>query len=169
MRDLAAHTADILRNALDADAKKIDIKLKIGEKWLLIAISDDGCGMAPPEIRRALSPFYSSKEKTFGFGLPLLKASAEEADGFLRVCSRKGCGTLIKAAFLKAHPDRKPIGELVQTVLAFMQSCPEVDFRFTCCGSGRRLRLESALLRQAPALFPEAANRIKEFLKQYNL
>ena len=171
MRDLAAHTADIVRNALDAGAKNIDITLKAGQKWLLLAISDDGCGMAPSEIRRALSPFYSSKGKTFGFGLPLLKASAEEAGGFLRLCSQTGRGTLIKAVFSKAHPDRKPIGNMAETILVLMQSCPEVNFRFTCCGSGKRLCLESSQVLQMPngRISPQAADAIKEILKQYNL
>lgn len=169
MRDLAAHSADMLRNALEAGAKNIDISLKIGPKWMLLAFSDDGCGMDASEARRAVSPFYSTKGKGFGFGLPLLKTAAETAEGFFRICSKKGQGTQIKAVFSKTHPDSKPAGNIAGMVAAFMQSCPEANICFLLSVGSKRLRFESAQLWADRCgrenLLPAAA---KEFLNQYN-
>ena len=60
---------------------------------------------------------------------------------------------------------------MAETILVLMQSCPEVNFRFTCCGSGKRLCLESSQVLQMPngRISPQAADAIKEILKQYNL
>lgn len=173
MRDLAAHTADIVRNALDADAKNIDITIKNGSRWLLLSVVDNGCGMDPAEARHALSPFFSSKGKDFGFGLPLLKSSAEESGGFFQLSSKKGRGTKINAIFSKEHPDCKPMGDISGVILTLMESCPEAELRFTYCQGNQRVQIESRQLREyqkeKPFIPRQKAAAAEEILKQYNL
>lgn len=170
MRDLAAHMADMVRNALDAEAKTIDIRIKNGSRRLLFSVIDDGCGMDAAEVKRAVSPFFSSKAKDFGFGLALLKTSAEETGGFLRLSSKKDRGTKVKAVFFKTHPDCKPMGNIPEVILALMQSSPETEIRFTWRSGNRCVRIESRQLREYKEgkilISPFKAAAAEEFLKQ---
>jgi signal transduction histidine kinase len=95
------------------------------EGGLLVAVADTGLGMAPHEIKIALTPFgqvqnaLSRKHTGTGLGLPLAKAMMELHGGTLRVASAPGQGTTVSLLFppervvLAAHsaaapaPDRR--------------------------------------------------------------
>ena len=72
---------------------------------LLIAVADTGLGMAPHEIKIALTPFgqirnaQSRKHAGTGLGLPLAKAMMEMHAGSLRVASVPGQGTTVSLLF----------------------------------------------------------------------
>jgi signal transduction histidine kinase len=72
---------------------------------LLIAVADSGVGMAPNEIKVALTPFgqvsnaLSRRHTGTGLGLPLAKAMMELHGGTLRVASAPGQGTTVSLLF----------------------------------------------------------------------
>jgi signal transduction histidine kinase len=133
VEDLSLHILDIVENSLRANAKNIEIKLtQSKEKDLLIVeVTDDGEGMSEETSRQSVDPFFTTKEgKKIGLGLPLLAQSAEEAGGKLEVESARGRGTRVMATFQLSHVDRKPLGNLQETLKCLEATHPGVKFRF---------------------------------------
>jgi signal transduction histidine kinase len=133
MEDVSLHVLDIVENALRAGAKNIVIRLSVGkrEDRLVLEVTDDGEGMNDEIRRRSLDPFFTTKRgKRVGLGLPLLAQAAEEAGGTLEVQSAPGKGTKVMAIFGLSHIDRKPLGNIEQTLHCLEATHPEVCFRF---------------------------------------
>ncbi|HEY0567887.1 MAG TPA: PAS domain S-box protein [Xanthobacteraceae bacterium] len=64
-------------------------------RYLLICISDNGTGMDPETLKRAIEPFFSTKElgKGTGLGLSMVHGLAVQSGGTLRLTSTPGSGT----------------------------------------------------------------------------
>jgi signal transduction histidine kinase len=79
--------------------------VRTADGGLLVAVADTGLGMAPNEIKIALTPFgqvhnaQSRKHTGTGLGLPLAKAMIELHGGSLRVVSAPGQGTTVSLFF----------------------------------------------------------------------
>ena len=133
MEDPSLHILDIVENSLRANAKNIGIKLIQNENndTLTLEVTDDGEGMSEEMRQHSLDPFFTTKEgKNVGLGLPLLAQSAEEANGKLEIESMRGKGTKVTVVFRRSHIDRKPIGNLEETMKCLKATHPEVDFGF---------------------------------------
>jgi signal transduction histidine kinase len=133
VEDLSLHILDIVENSLRANAKNIQIKLtESKEKDLLIVeVADDGQGMDEETLKQAVDPFFTTKEgKRIGLGLPFLSQSAEEAGGKLEIESTRGKGTKVIATFKLSHIDRKPLGNLQETVKCLKSTHPDVNLSF---------------------------------------
>ena len=133
MEDLSLHILDIVENSLRANATTVAIRLKENKvsDTLVLEVIDDGEGMDEETVRRCLDPFYTSKAgKRVGLGLPFLAQSAQEAEGSLEVQSAIGEGTRITALFRLSHIDRKPLGNLEETLQTLKATHPEVHFSF---------------------------------------
>ncbi|MDH7599247.1 MAG: ATP-binding protein [Sedimentisphaerales bacterium] len=61
----------------------------------IIQISDTGCGIAPDCIGKIFEPYYSSKPKGTGLGLPTAKKIVEAHGGKILVSSELGKGTSV--------------------------------------------------------------------------
>jgi signal transduction histidine kinase/CheY-like chemotaxis protein len=63
--------------------------------YVRLCVSDNGCGMDPQTLGRAIEPFFSTKEvgKGTGLGLSMIHGLALQLKGALRLHSDKGCGT----------------------------------------------------------------------------
>lgn len=133
MEDLSLHILDIVENSIRAKAENIEIKLiEDKEKNLLsLIIKDDGEGMDEETKNRVFSPFFTTKErKKTGLGLPFLYQSATEAGGNMVIESNKQKGTTIKATFVLNHIDRKPIGNIDETMKCLKVTHPDINFYF---------------------------------------
>lgn len=133
MEDLSLHILDIVENSLRANAKNIAIKLFEDKKKdiLTLEIMDDGKGMDERMKKRVVNPFFTTKKgKKVGLGLPFLSQSAEEAGGKLEIKSMKGKGTKIRAIFGLSHIDRKPLGNINETIKCLKGVHPEINFSF---------------------------------------
>lgn len=133
MKDLSLHILDVVDNSLRADAKHIRISIDEDDSadLLVLRIVDDGNGMDQATLRRARSPFYTSKPgKRVGLGLALLEQATREADGEFQVESEVGAGTRIRATFRNAHPDRKPFGDIPATLETLVVGNPGVEFLY---------------------------------------
>ena len=64
-----------------------------------ITLTDNGCGMTPEELERAMEPFYTKSVNGIGLGLAIVKKLVEQNKGFLELKSVPGAGTRVRLCF----------------------------------------------------------------------
>lgn len=173
MEDLSLHILDVVENAIAAKARKIEISVieEIEEDRLTIEIKDDGIGMDEEVRRRATDPFFTTRtSRRVGLGLSFLSQAAEEAGGSLEIHSQPGEGTRVKATFQHSHIDRKPLGNMTDTILTIILGNPEVHLHYVHVRGEKSYILKSEWLKeifQGDAIMsPEAIHWLKNHLRQ---
>lgn len=76
------------------------------ESRLVVAVGDDGEGMAPGTQASCFTPFFSTREGGTGLGLPLVRRIVEQHGGSVEVRSTEGRGTTVTMVF-PAPRDRR--------------------------------------------------------------
>jgi len=91
---------NILGNAIDAlegreqPAINIATSLESGEQWLRIAVTDNGCGIAPDKLEEVFKPFVSTKgSRGTGLGLAVSRKILREHGGDITAESLLGKGS----------------------------------------------------------------------------
>ena len=133
MQDLSLHILDIAENSIAAGATEIRIRIveDTRKNQLLIEISDNGRGMDKKTVKKITDPFFTTKTvRRGGLWIPLLAQAARECNGELTIKTEKGKGTTISARFQYDHVDRKPIGDIGNTLIVLIVSSPDVDLIF---------------------------------------
>jgi signal transduction histidine kinase len=74
------------------------------EPSVRIEVVDTGEGMDPEVQRRALDPFFTTRPKGTGLGLPIVQRIVEAHGGDLRVHSAGGAGTTVTVTIPVARP-----------------------------------------------------------------
>jgi len=173
MIDLAAHILDIAENSVRAGARLIEININedTANDFLSIEIIDDGQGMKPEEIKKALDPFYTTKTvRRVGLGLPLLADAAQRSGGHLNLESQKGKGTTVKATFGLSHVDRQPMGDIISTLIILIAGNCDVDFLFRQKNNDRQFEMDTRLIRNEiddiPINHPEILKYIRGVLEE---
>jgi anti-sigma regulatory factor (Ser/Thr protein kinase) len=173
MEDLSLHILDIAENCIDAQAKKIEIRLKENtEKDLLsLEIVDDGKGMKEEMVKKVLDPFFTTKiNRRVGLGLPLLAQAAKAANGRLTIQSQPGKGTKVKATFKLSHIDTKPLGDIVQTLMTLIVAHPEIDIFYKHQINDKKFLLATQEIKKRldtlPINSPEVISFIKKNLRE---
>ena len=94
MRD--GGTLTITAEPLRADGAARPAELD-GVAAVAIHVADDGCGMPPTVLQRALQPFFTTKARPdgAGLGLPMAHGLMLQAGGALRIDSAVGEGTTV--------------------------------------------------------------------------
>ncbi len=173
MEDLSLHILDIVENSVAARADSVEIRISEDEKKDLLSIEviDNGSGMDEKTVKKALDPFYTTRTvRRFGFGLSLLSEAAKAANGHLSIISKKGEGTKIKADFQYSHIDRKPLGDIGQTIIILVIGNPEIDLLYVHKKNNHTYSLDTkkirAQLQDMPINSPDGIRMIKEDLKK---
>jgi len=67
-------------------------------QYVLITVSDTGCGMPPEVMARAFDPFYTTKTvgKGTGLGLSQVYGFVQQSSGHVRLASAPGEGTVVR-------------------------------------------------------------------------
>ncbi|MBT8340415.1 MAG: response regulator [Desulfatitalea sp.] len=88
---------NILINAAQAieTQGKINIKTRREDGFVIVAISDTGCGIDPKHLGRIFDPFFTTKEvgKGTGLGMNIAYNIVKKHNGDISVDSQKGGGT----------------------------------------------------------------------------
>jgi PAS domain S-box-containing protein len=103
--NLAANARDAMNGSgklvIGAENREIGGKaiadLRAGE-YVMVSVTDTGCGMSREVLARAFEPFYTTKEagKGTGLGLSQVYGFAKQAGGTARIESRRGIGTTVR-------------------------------------------------------------------------
>jgi len=72
---------NLIKNAIEAGAKNIDIFMEKNEKFLLINIIDDASLIADDIKDKIFIPFFTTKQKGMGIGLAITKNIIEKHNG----------------------------------------------------------------------------------------
>lgn len=151
MEDLSLHILDVAENSITAKARRVEIRIdeEIEKDILRLTIVDDGQGMNEEEVKKAIDPFVTSRTtRRVGMGLPLLAQATRESGGDIEIDSAPGKGTRVKASFGYSHIDRKPLGDIYQTLKVLIVGNPEVDFLFVHKKGKEEYRLDTRELRK---------------------
>ena len=70
-------------------------------EWVEIQVADSGCGMTEDVLRRAMDPFFTTKDagRGTGLGLSMVYSTVKDHDGELFIQSEPGLGTCVQMRF----------------------------------------------------------------------
>jgi signal transduction histidine kinase len=85
----------LIKNSLEAtpERSRIFVSTYVNHNNIVLSVSDTGTGMSSEVIENIFDPMFSTKEKRFGMGLPLVKRIMDEHMGHIEVESKPGEGT----------------------------------------------------------------------------
>jgi signal transduction histidine kinase len=101
---------NLIKNALESMPAEGKITITVdkeGKNYIIVSISDTGCGMTAEEIEKIFSPEYTTKEKGVGLGIPLASEIIRGHGGEIRVVSRKGEGTTFEVVLPRERLQEK--------------------------------------------------------------
>jgi PAS domain S-box-containing protein len=96
-------------------------------QYVMLAVSDTGCGMTPEVMERVFEPFFSTKSegKGSGLGLSMVYGFVKQSGGHVKIYSEPGHGTTIRlylpraveAEDVEVEVDTGPVSGGTETVL----------------------------------------------------
>jgi nitrogen-specific signal transduction histidine kinase/HAMP domain-containing protein len=86
---------NVVRNAVEAGARRLSLTLHRDDEGVRIALEDDGPGMTIEQVERAFDPFFSTKATGTGLGLAITRQILEDHDGTVEVVTSPGSGATI--------------------------------------------------------------------------
>ena len=167
MKELSLHILDLVQNSLYAQAQFIEIFITedTGKNTYTIVIKDDGYGMTNEELSSVIDPFYTTKKKKTGLGVPLMKQHAEMANGKLTIISKKNEGTVLTAIFQHDHIDRQPLGDIIPTIILLVQANPQKDFYYYHYKDGKYMEFDTRIIKNELDGIPINTPEIIEYMK----
>ena len=102
---------NLLSNSIRYAKSMIAIDVNKQEEFLLITVSDDGCGFKSTDIERVTLPFYKPSQDTtsehLGLGLNICKILCERHGGTIKISNNHKGGACVTACIKIAYVDEK--------------------------------------------------------------
>ena len=97
-------TIEACNVSLDETYARMHQEVTVGE-YVLVSVSDSGCGMPPDIALRVFEPFFTTKEvgQGSGLGLSMVYGFAKQSHGHVKIYSEPGEGTTIRLYLPRAH------------------------------------------------------------------
>jgi PAS domain S-box-containing protein len=86
-------------------------------EYVMMEVSDTGCGMDEHTRERIFDPFYSTKEMGHGLGLAAVVGIVQGHGGAVKVYTEKGKGTTMKVIFPSSNQDAISIQSKSETLI----------------------------------------------------
>ena len=83
---------NLLRNAAAAAESSVSVHVERADDTAIVAITDDGPGIAPDVLPRVFDPFFTTKKRGTGLGLATCHSIITELGGEIRVANTSGGG-----------------------------------------------------------------------------
>ncbi len=169
MEDLSLHILDIMENSVDAQARRIEVRIDEDpdRDLLTLEILDDGKGMDAETLQKAMNPFFTTRKTIrFGLGLSMISESAKATGGELTVESAPGKGTRVRATFHRNHIDMKPIGDITQTLLILIVGRPEIELSYCHTIGEETFSFDTRDIQDLPTGSPQVLRRIGEHIQE---
>jgi Histidine kinase-, DNA gyrase B-, and HSP90-like ATPase len=169
MKELSLHILDIVQNSLQAEATEIKIFVveDLIQNIYSIKIVDNGKGIPEEKLSSLLDPFFTTKNKKTGLGIPLLKQHAEMAGGNLRIESKVGIGTSIIATFQHDNLDRQPMGNIVETITGIIRYNSETKFIYHHQYDEKEFELNTDEIKSELGEIPINSREVINFIEEY--
>lgn len=108
-------TIELSNAHLDDDYARTHEEVTPGQ-YVMLAVSDTGCGMAPDILDKVFEPFFSTKAegKGSGLGLSMVYGFVKQSGGHVKIYSEVSHGTTIKL-YLPRAMEAEDVEVLVQT------------------------------------------------------
>ena len=121
MPDGGKVTIETLNCSLDDDYVGNYPDLVAGQ-YVMIAVSDEGSGMSPDTMDRAIDPFFTTKEvgKGTGLGLSQVYGFVKQSKGHLKIYSEIGQGTAVKI-YLPRYFGSDQVAEVAEVAAVMRQ------------------------------------------------
>ena len=92
---------NLVQNAAQASqpGQEVVLTLEAGPQGqAVLAVSNQGCGIPEKHIAQVFNPFFTTKQRGTGLGLPLARRIVEEHGGRLELSSQPGQGTEVRVS-----------------------------------------------------------------------
>ncbi len=100
---------NLVLNAVEALAGRSDgnltVSLSASQRWVWLAVEDNGLGVDPAEMEKLFQPFFSTKQEIGGTGLGLAISYniVRRHEGDIRVISHPGQGSRFVVELPRVH------------------------------------------------------------------
>jgi signal transduction histidine kinase len=102
-RELGRVFINLVQNALDAGASRIDVGSRRDDAAVTFTVSDDGAGIAPAAAERLFEPYFTTKSSGTGLGLAICRRIVEAHGGTIAL-ERSGPGRTVFRVTLPLAP-----------------------------------------------------------------
>lgn len=170
MEDLSLHILDIAENSINAGAKNIEISIieDSTKDLLTIEIKDDGKGMDAETIANVTNPFFTTRTtRRVGLGLAFLEEAAKAADGNFRIESELGKGTKVYADMRLSHIDKKPVGNIADTIVMIIAGNPEINLKYYQENNASKFLFDTNDVKKITNEIKINSIEILKFIRQY--
>ncbi|HYA48367.1 MAG TPA: ATP-binding protein [Burkholderiales bacterium] len=102
---------NLLDNAFEATPPGGTVSVRAYRKnssSFVLSVRDSGRGISNPDKERLFQPFFTTKEKGMGLGLPFIKRVMDTCGGQIEVQSRPGKGARFRLVFQSRGGEEKP-------------------------------------------------------------
>jgi signal transduction histidine kinase len=108
-------TIETANTSLDARYAAQNKEVEAGD-YVVVCVSDTGCGMSEDVMARAFDPFFTTKPigEGTGLGLSMIYGFVKQSGGHVRIYSEVGHGTTVKIFLRRA--DAVALGEVPEAV-----------------------------------------------------